>query len=75
MIRDVVENSGLRQEVIAEDAGLSYAGIRAWVLGHRVPRPESIAKLVKGLRARGRKLLVIADRLEGQATGRRRRLR
>ena len=31
MILDVVENSGPRQEVIAEDAGLSDAGIRAWV--------------------------------------------
>ena len=64
VIRRVVDECGLPQKVLAEDAGLSYAGLRAWLLGHRTPRSETIQKLAAGLRSRSQKLLDLADYLE-----------
>jgi transcriptional regulator with XRE-family HTH domain len=36
----------------AEESGLSYAALRAWAAGARVPEPESLQKLAGGLRQR-----------------------
>lgn len=63
-IRRVVDESGLPQAVIARDADLSYAAIRAWLNGERTPEPTSIRKLASGLRSRGDRLLELADDLE-----------
>lgn len=64
LIRRVVAESGLQQAQIASDAGLSYAGIRAWLKGEREPQPDSIKKLADGLRKRAAKLEKLAAQLD-----------
>jgi transcriptional regulator with XRE-family HTH domain len=64
VIRDTVARSGLTQIQLANDAGLSYAGIRAWLNGERTPQPESLEKLARGLRKRAAILEQIARRIE-----------
>lgn len=67
LIRKVVDEAGLPQAQIASDAGLSYAGIRAWLKGEREPQPDSIKKLADGLRKRAAKLERLADQLDREA--------
>lgn len=68
MLRRIVDESGLPQAVIADDAGLSYASIRSWLIGRRSPEPESLRKLAEGLRARAAKLEELADELEADSS-------
>jgi transcriptional regulator with XRE-family HTH domain len=64
VIRRVVNESGLTQAQLAEDAGLSYAGIRAWLKGEREPQTESRKKLAAGLRKRAARLEELAREVD-----------
>lgn len=64
MLRRIVDESGVPQAQLAEDAGVSYASIRSWLIGRRTPEPDSLRKLAAGLRARAEKLRDLADEIE-----------
>lgn len=49
---------------LAHEVGVSYASMRAYVRGARIPTPDVMGRLVKALRGRGRQLAKLADALE-----------
>lgn len=67
LIRRVVEESSIPQAQLARDAGLSYATLRAWILGSRTPRPESLVQLAEGLESRADALRGLANELRRAA--------
>jgi transcriptional regulator with XRE-family HTH domain len=52
---------------LAQASGLSYAALRAWSAGDRIPQPESLRQLALGLKARAAKLQELAEQLERTA--------
>jgi transcriptional regulator with XRE-family HTH domain len=66
-VAKAVRESGIAQATLAADAGLSYAGIRAWLKGERVPQSESLRALARGLRNRAEKLNQLAVLLDATA--------
>ena len=52
------------QELAAE-AGISYDTLYSWVKRRRVPRPENVRELAKGLERRADLLREIAEDLKG----------
>jgi len=52
----------LRQ--IARRAGVSYPAVRMYVRGHRTPAPAVVQRLARALRAQGKRLAKLADKLE-----------
>jgi len=52
---------------LAREVGVSYASMRAYVRGSRIPGPEVMRRLVKALRGRGAELAKLADELERAA--------
>ena len=67
LIRRVVEESKIPQAQLARDAKLSYATLRAWILGSRTPRPESLVQLAEGLESRADALRGLANELRRAA--------
>jgi transcriptional regulator with XRE-family HTH domain len=54
---------------LAHEVGVSYASMRAYVRGARVPSPKVMRRLVAALRKRGRSLETLADTLEQLTKG------
>jgi transcriptional regulator with XRE-family HTH domain len=67
LVRRVVEESRLSQYQLARDSGLSYAALHAWIIGKRVPRPESLLQLAEGLEARAGELQRMAEKVRREA--------
>lgn len=67
LIRRIVSESGVSQQQLARDAGLSYAAVHAWLVGARAPRPESLLQLIDGLEARANELQRLASSLKAEA--------
>lgn len=67
LIRRVVEESGISQAQLARDAGLSYAALRAWIIGARTPRTESLIQLAAGLEGRSDALRGLAKQFRRAA--------
>ncbi len=68
MLRRIVDECGVPQAQLAEDAGVSYASIRSWLIGRRSPEPDSLRKLAEGLRTRAAKLEELAAELEADSS-------
>jgi lambda repressor-like predicted transcriptional regulator len=49
---------------LAREVGMSYASMRAYVRGARIPNPQVMRRLVASLRKRGTALGALADELE-----------
>lgn len=67
VIRRALKEGRFAMRQLAEDSGLSYASLRAWSAGDRVPQPESLRQLAAGLRKRCDVLRKLADELEKAA--------
>jgi transcriptional regulator with XRE-family HTH domain len=52
---------------LAHEVGVSYASMRAYVRGSRIPSDDVMPRLVKALRARGVRIAKLADELERAA--------
>ena len=59
-VRDIIQESEIPQQVLADKAGLSYATLRSWITGRRSPTPESISKLADALDSHGLRLQQLA---------------
>ena len=55
-IQRIIRESGVPYSQIARDSGVSYATLNAWMHGRRAPRPETLAKIAHGFRARAAEL-------------------
>ena len=54
---------------LARETGISYASMRAYVAGSRVPSPQVMHRLIAVLRRRGLALGTLADELERVTKG------
>ena len=52
---------------IAARVGVSYASVRAWRTGARIPRPKGGRRLAAVLRRQADKLSKLADRVESES--------
>ena len=52
---------------IAARVGVSYASVRAWRTGARIPRPKGGRRLAAVLRRQAAKLSKLADRVESES--------
>lgn len=52
---------------LAREAGVSYPAMQMYVRGLRTPSQDAIRRIVKALRARGRRMAKLADSLEAAA--------
>lgn len=73
-VQDVIKETGLPRAMIARLAGVDESTVWAWLRpvesdAARAPSPESVRKLVRGLRDYGENLTELADRLEREAAG------
>lgn len=67
LIRRIVSESGVTQQQLARDAGLSYAALHAWLIGARAPSPRSLLQLIDGLEARAEELRRLATSLRTES--------
>jgi transcriptional regulator with XRE-family HTH domain len=66
LIRRIVAESGITQQQLARDAGLSYAALHAWLIGTRAPSARSLLQLIDGLEARAEELRRVAASLRSE---------
>ena len=67
LIRRIVTESGVTQQQLARDAGLSYAALHAWLIGARAPSAKSLLQLIDGLESRAEELQRLAESLRTEA--------
>ena len=67
LIRRIVTESGITQQQLARDAGLSYAALHAWLTGARAPSARSLLQLIDGLEARAEELRRLAESLRTES--------
>jgi len=67
LIRRIVTESGVTQQQLARDAGLSYAALHAWLIGARAPSAKSLVQLIDGLEARAGELSRLAESLRAES--------
>lgn len=67
LIRRIVTESGVTQQQLARDAGLSYAALHAWLIGARTPSARSLLQLIDGLESRAEELQRLAESLRVQS--------
>ena len=65
--KQVLTACGLSRAQLARDTGLNESTLWAWIVGRRVPEPESLAKLAEGLERRGGELQDLAAELRKAA--------
>ena len=67
LIRRIVTESGVTQQQLARDSGLSYAALHAWLIGVRAPSAKSLLQLIDGLETRADELQRLAASLRTEA--------
>lgn len=67
LIRRIVTESGVTQQQLARDAGLSYAAVHAWLIGTRAPSAKSLLQLIDGMEARAEELQRLAESLRSES--------
>ena len=67
LIQRAIEGAAGRMEDLASEVGVTYHSLRAWADGRRNPTPENVQRLASALRARGGRLLELAEELEREA--------
>ena len=65
LLRSMLTRRGMRQVDLARRTGYSTSGIRRWLIGSMLPRPETAARLAEALDAPG--LLLMCQRLRTKA--------
>lgn len=68
LIRRIVTESGVTQQQLARDAGLSYAALHAWLIGKRSPSARSLIQLIDGLDSRAEELQRLAESLRSESS-------
>lgn len=68
LIRRIVTESGVTQQQLARDAGLSYAALHAWLIGKRAPSARSLVQLIDGLESRAEELQRLAASLRAESS-------
>ena len=69
MVQAILDVAPLTVDALADDAGISRHTLYAWAAGRRNPSPDNVARLAKALRARGGRLLELAEALEREVEG------
>ena len=67
LVQRVLRDGPFAMRQLAERSGLSYAALRAWASGQRVPQPESLGKLADGLKRQGDELHKLAEEVRKAA--------
>ena len=67
LVQRVLKEGPFAMRQLAERSGLSYAALRAWASGQRVPQRESLDKLAEGLKSQGDVLHKLAEEIQRAA--------
>lgn len=67
LVQRVLKEGPFAMRQLAERSGLSYAALRAWASGQRIPQPESLEKLAGGLEQQAGQLVVLAGEVRRAA--------
>lgn len=67
MIEQVLTQTRVTVDELADEAGVSRATLYAWRNGKRNPTPENLAKLADALERRGGELTRLAEQLRREA--------
>lgn len=67
LVQEVLAAAPFSMRQLAEESGLSYAMLRGWKIGRRVPLPENLARLADALERRGGDLNKLAEQLRREA--------
>ena len=68
LVQRVLREGPFAMRQLAERSGLSYAALRAWASGQRIPQPESLEKLAGGLEQQAGQLAALAGEVRKAAT-------
>lgn len=67
IVQRALKDGTFSMRELAAASGLSYAALRAWSAGDRIPQRKSLRQLAEGLRKRGAHLEELAEELEKAA--------
>ena len=67
LVQRVLREGPFAMRQLAEESGLSYAALRAWASGQRIPQPDSLEKLAGGLQRQAEQLQELAEEVRRAA--------
>ena len=66
-VKNLLKQAPFTMRHLAEEAGVSYAALRGWAMGRRLPDPDSRARVSAALRRHAARLAQLADQLDASA--------